>query len=348
MSSKLQGHSKSDDLNITKHHSSSDLQYTNVDTNTNNFTVNQCYPKPTTKLQTQCKLTTYFTKSYKHSDECISSESRKSPAQNSPLVHTNTTSLHSQVPPSGTSRLTASLPTQSKGSQRPQRLSDLLRSCSIQPISPPPHHTTPKQTPPANNSTAHQLPVPPTQSPSISSTPTTHRNMYKKKPVPPGTSTYTSTSSVSQVPKFSHTRSGMVHPPQRWGFTAPASIQTVESSDRTPWASDYDSTAPIYTTTNESPPPLREIIVRELEEISILTKSLSNMMAHTEATINSLQSIYANPIPLNAEIPAEVQVENSTLTQDSENESLSLHTQPPSPVSQNQSPTATLQEEENS
>lgn len=293
MSIRLQGPSASDDLKITKHHSPPALQHNNVEINPNNNTVVQRYSKPTSKTKTQCKMTTFFTMASPQSTHHISSLSANPSTNSSAAALPPAHPAFGNVPPTpydtqnSQPEATALIPKcPPHRRQRTIRLSGLLQSCSIQPGPPPslaPHLHPTSQTDDRKGSqykTPHNLET--TQSGDSQSRPTQiHRNPYKKKPIPPdapvcvalhqiqlqlspsqhsSNSAYTDTtiSTASPAPRFTHTRSRQIHPPKRWGFSDPGSIQTDETSDRTPYAQDHDSMTSTRLPNHEEPLPLQE------------------------------------------------------------------------------------------
>ena len=91
-------------------------------------------------------------------------------------------------------------------------------------------------------------------------------------------------SSLSYKPRPQQTRTRLVQPPQRLGFT-----DTPPPPSNTPTPSSLCSPMPPSTINSASQNvSMQQVLLKEIEEISTMTRSLQQMMEVTDNIITSL------------------------------------------------------------
>ena len=319
MSPTFQGPSKSDDLRITHIHSDSTIATNKVDINITNQTVTKCYTTPTTTVPSKNSITNYLTSTPQLHHET-----------STPVLSTR--ALTSSSSPSANAAQFR-IPSRKHQGKHPCKLSIFLAACSLP--------TAPKSLSPASSPPRPKAP------------PYTGPNPYQKqKPdsrvnnaitqldhyTPPSSQT-SSSSSISTVSAHLHqnavinTRTRTIQPPQRFGFPNPAaklSVHSSTTSEQSSLCSPMASSENYPCSQNVS---LQHVLLREIDEISTMTRSLRQMLEVTDGIISQLQldSVQNSlvPAPLLEVIHTSVQESLSSAQSDIDD----VITQPPEDTS---------------
>ena len=302
MSSSSQGLSPSEDLSTTNNHSDPTFTETKVDINTNNKSSIRCYMTSniTNTKCTQNTLSTNFT---------LPQQPNTTPTQQ-PLV----------VP-------TLPLPQTRPGRRfRTHSLAQYLKKSNIEPI--------------LQSPLSQSVPVPgPLQPPTAQ--PYTGPNPYKKKttapPVLQAISQFSHEDDHQSIPstnqssdsnyvtstnpiRYHSTRTRTIRAPDRFGFAKPTSQppkQVDDVSFAPPSLQSPMTDSEPYCYNNDV--DISSFVLKELEEISVMTKSLNEMMNTTEQLILSLQNdTRSSHVTAPPQIPEFVHTGNSTESSNTE------------------------------
>ena len=328
MSPNQQGPPKSADLTTTKPRSSTDNSGTKVASNTNKNLVYECYSSKFKTHNKQRSISCYL-----------------APPKKLSSITNNTTNTAKDISISSQHN-TIKPPAQRYRPTRSCHASSILQNLSI-----PNKSVTAKSILHPTAPLSHSL--------SIRNDPHLHRpkytgpNPYKKQQIPiaspifraieqlrhidqtsgpssPPASITSSDRPTGLVNTFIRTRTRIVKPPQRLGFRPTTSLSESHSSLCTPFNPDTLSSEQVPQHNSTTDLPCQEVLLREIEEISLLTQQLTTMMEQTGDTIMILQNqmnIHQGiPLP---NIPREIDIIPAVSVPPTQDASMSLHTQPP-------------------